>query len=104
MADDFEDLADDLEELGNRAEELTGENDVPISELFDPSFMKKYTEFDSLDEFFQESPWTVETEDDLDEIPDGPFNEYVREHTMFSNQEDMMGTATEEWVGDQLGL
>ncbi len=77
---------------------------MPLSELFNPSFMKEYTDFESLEEFFQESPWTVESEEDLEQIPDGPFNEYVSEHTVFSDQDEMMGKAGEEWTADQLGL
>lgn len=104
MADDIDDLVDELEELGDRAEELDGENEVPLSELFNPNFMKGYTDFESIEEFFEESPWTVESEEDLDEIPDGPFNEYVSKHTVFSNQDEMMKKAGEEWTTDQLGL
>ena len=104
MADDIDDLVDDLEELGDRAEKLDGENKIPLSELFNPSFMKEYTDFESLEGFFEESPWTVESEEDLDEISDGPFNEYVAEHTVFSDQDEMMKKAGEEWTTDQLGL
>jgi sugar/nucleoside kinase (ribokinase family) len=100
MVDDI----DDLEELAERAEELDGENEVPLTELFNPSFMRKYTDFESLEEFLEESPWVVESEEDLDEIPDSPFNEYVKEHTVFSDQDEMMNKAGEEWTADQLGL
>jgi len=100
MADDI----DDLEELADRAEELGGENEVALSDLFNPSFMQKHTDFESLEEFFEKSPWTVKSEDDLDEIPDGPFNEYVDEHTVFANQDEMMNKAGEKWTTDQLGL
>jgi len=100
MVDDI----DDLEELADRAEELDGENEVPLAELFNPGFMRKYTDFESLEEFFEESPWTIESEEDLDEIPDDPFNEYVDEHTVFSDQDEMMNKAGEEWTADQLGL
>ena len=100
MVDDI----DDLEELADRAEELDGGNSVPLIELFNPSFMRKNTDFESLEEFFEESPWTVESEEDLDEIPDGPFNEYVNEHTVFTDQDEMMNKAGEAWTVDQLGL
>ena len=100
MVDDI----DDLEELADRAEELDGENEVPLAELFNPGFMRQYTDFQSLEEFFEESPWTVESEEDLDEIPDDPFNEYVDEHTIVSDQDEMMNKAGEEWTADQLGL
>jgi len=100
MVDDI----DDLKELAENAEELDGKNEVPLIELFNPSFIRKYTDFESLEEFFEESTWTVESEEDLEEIPDGPFNEYVDEHTVFSDQDEMINKAGEEWTADQLGL
>jgi hypothetical protein len=100
MVDDL----NDLEELADRAQELDGENQVPLVELFNPNFMREYTDFESLEEFFEESPWTVESQEDLDEIPDDPFNKYVNEYTVFSDQDEMMGEAGEEWTADQLGL
>lgn len=104
MVDGLDELADELEELGDRAEKLDGENEVPLDELFNPSFMRKYTDFESIEEFFEESQWTVESEEDLDEIPEEPFNKYVNDHTVFSNQDEMMKKAGEEWTVDQLGL
>lgn len=95
---------DDLEELQENAQDLDGENEVPLGELFNDGFMQKYTDFDSIKEFFKASPWAVESEDDLEAIPEDEFDEYVSQHTRFPDAEEMQGKAAEEWTADQLGL
>ena len=102
--DGFDDLIDDLNELEQNAEELDGENQVPLTELLNPGFMQKYTEFASIDEMFEQSKWTVESEEDLDAIPDQEFDTYVRDHTQFTDSEEMMGMAAEEWTAEQMGF
>lgn len=95
---------DDLEELSKKAQGLDGKNDVPLDELFPYGFMRRYTDFNSIDEFFEVGPWTVESEDDLEEIPEDEMDEYVDDHTRFPNWEQMIGTAREAWTAKQLGL
>ena len=85
----------DLEKIKDLAEELEGEYTIPLTSYFTPSFMREYTDFESLEDFSRESPWTVESQKDINEIPDGPFNEYVDEHTVFSDQDEMMEKADE---------
>lgn len=94
----------DLEELANLIEEFEGDHEVHLVELFSPNFMQKYTAFESLEELFEESPWTVESEEDLDNIPDEPFDDYIDEHTVFKDQDEMMNIAIDEWTAKQLGL
>jgi hypothetical protein len=57
--------------------------------------------FDSFDQFLDESPWTVETHDDFEEIPTARFDEYVAEHTTFDTWEAMLSTAGRQWVIEQ---
>ena len=102
--DDIDDVIDDLEELSENAQELDGENKVPLAELFDDGFMRKYTDFASIEEFFEASPWTVDSEADLKAIPEDEFDEYVDQHTRFPDAEEMQGKAAEEWTADQLGF
>ena len=99
-----DDLKDELNRLSQNAKELDGTNQVPLVELFNPSFMRRYTEFDSFENMLEQSQWTVETQEDLEAIPEDQFDRYVREHTQFPDSEEMMGVATEEWTADQMGL
>ncbi|ADB63989.1 conserved hypothetical protein (plasmid) [Haloterrigena turkmenica DSM 5511] len=100
----FEELSDRLSQLSRDAESIDGENTVPMTELFPPDFMQTYTEFDSLEEFFDESPWVIESQEDFESIPEKKFDDYVDNHTGFNSWEVMLKAAGREWVGRKLNL
>lgn len=100
----IEEAQDALSDIADNAQELDGENEVGFGELFTDAFMRKYTEFGSIDKFFEESPWAVESEEDFAAIPEADLDDYVDEHTAFPSWEEMLGTAGEQWMVDQLGL
>ncbi len=102
--DGFDDLMDDLEELEDDLEEFEGEHDVPLTEMFTEEFMQTYTDFESIEAFFGESPWEVESQEDLEAIPDGEADKYVAEHTAFDTSDEMLSAAGNEWTKRQLGL
>lgn len=102
--DGFDELQDRLEEMKESAEELDGENKIPFDELFDESFMRSHTEFESFDELIDESPWEVESEDDFIAIPEDEFDEYVAEHSEFDDWEEMKGVAAQKWMSSRLGF
>jgi hypothetical protein len=102
--DGLDEVQDRLEDMKESAEELDGENEVPLDEVFSADFMQKYTDFDSIEEFFEVSPWTVESEEDLEAIPQDGFDEYIAENTVFSDDEEMQSKAGEEWAADQIGF
>lgn len=93
----LDDLQDQLEQLA----ELEG--GVPMGEIFTPEFMVMYTEFDSFDEFIEESPWSVESREDFEAIPEDEFDEYIREHTDFPSWEVMYQTGGERYFERKLG-
>ena len=100
----FDELQNELDRLEQNAKELDGTNEVPLTELFNPSFMRRYTDFDSFDDMLEQSKWTVESEEDLDAIPDRQFDMYVRERTQFSDSDEMTNVAAEEWIASEMGF
>ena len=97
----FEDLADELE----RESELIDEGQsVSIDELFTDGFMTTNTEFDSISRFFGESPWTIESETDFENIDKDQFDRYVDKHTGFNSWETMLSTAAREWLTRQMPI
>lgn len=99
--DDFEkSLIEALEEeTGLRMNE---ENMIPFAELFPEEFMRLYTEFTSIEQFFEASEWEVETQEDLEAIPEAPFDRYINEHTDFPSWEVMYQTAGQRLLEDRL--
>jgi|AntDeeMinimDraft_4_1070355.scaffolds.fasta_scaffold06649_2 hypothetical protein len=102
--DDLDDAIDSLEDMGEKAEELHGENEVPIVDLFTDDFMEAHTDFGSLDEFFEQSPWEVESEQDIEAIPQDEMDDYVAENTDFPHTDGMTSKAGSEWAAKQLGF
>nr|WP_241430348.1 hypothetical protein [Halococcus salifodinae] len=100
----FEELADRLDQLGENAASVDGENTVSFDELFTSDFMRTHTEYDSIETFFERSPWTVETQDDFEHIPEDEFDRYIDDHTGFNSWDAMLSAAAREWLGRQVTL
>lgn len=100
----LDEAIEELEELEHRAEELDGENEVAFPDLFPPKFMRRHTDFASIDEMLEASPWEVEGNDDFAAIPDAEWEKYVANNTRFATWEAMQEKATTEWAARQLGL
>ena len=100
----LDDLQKKLDRLKKKAENLDGEHQVPLSELLPPSFMSKHTNFDSIDEMFQESDFTIETIEDFEKIPDEEWDNFISIETQFDNWSSMLEKATSVWASKQLGF
>lgn len=88
----FEDKIDELDRA------VDGEREISLTELFTPDFVQTFSEFESIGQFFEESPWTIETDEDFEAIPRSDLDAYVDEHTGFSTWEAMLAAAGREWV------
>lgn len=63
---------------------------VHVDDLFSQSFMRRNTEFGSIDEFFARSPWNPTSEREVAAIPDEKLDAYVARHTSFENWQEMV--------------
>jgi hypothetical protein len=97
----FEALAEQMDDL---SASLDVDQDIPMEELFTDGFMATNTEFDSISDFFEESPWTIESEEDFQSIDEDEFDRYVDKHTGFSSWEAMLSAAAREWLTRQMSL
>lgn len=100
----FDDFHKRLKQMGNKAKELEKGTTVSFTDLFNDRFMQIHTKFNNIDEFFDKSPFEIQTEEDFDKINENELDEYVRNHSRFSGWEDMKGKAGQEWVAKQLGF
>lgn len=89
----FDELLKDLQ--GQKAND---ENHTPIQELFNESFMSKYSSFKSFDEFIVNGNFQVKTIEDVDNIPDELFDRHVERKTDFPNWKSMLETANTEYA------
>jgi hypothetical protein len=97
-------LQKQLNDLQRKAEAIDGKHQVPFGELFNTSFMRRYTNFDSIDALIKAGCFKVETMDDLSAIPDDLWDAHIAKTTRFANWQEMMEGAGAEWAKKQLGL
>ncbi|ELZ43360.1 hypothetical protein C464_16577 [Halorubrum coriense DSM 10284] len=93
-----------LDELRDQLDDVAGGDQVSFGELFDGAFMRRYTDFNDLDSFFEAGGWEIEGEEDFEAIPDDEFDDHVDENTRFNSWDAMLEKAASEWMADQLGL
>lgn len=82
-----------LKRLQSRARSLHGTHSVPIRDLLTDQFMQKHTRFASVDEWFAQSPFEIQSQKDFESIPDAEWDSYVRTSTAFASWQDMLQKA-----------
>ncbi|EWH19962.1 hypothetical protein CHCC14600_2599 [Bacillus licheniformis] len=104
MSNGFKEFDRKLKKMQQKASELEKGQELQLNELFTDSFMKKNTKFSSLDEMLDKSPFTIETQQDFESIPDDLWDDFVRENSKFFNWEEMQQEARNIYVAKQLGF
>ncbi len=100
----YDEVIRELRELQGRACELDGEHDVPFEELLTADFMFKHTRFSNVDMMLGESPWSMESTENFEAIPNAERDNYVSENTEFSGWAEMQQAAAERWAAKKLVL
>ncbi|OXM17328.1 hypothetical protein [Paenibacillus herberti] len=77
-------------------DDVNGEHS--LKDLMNESFMKRNTQFSSLDEFLDASPFEINSNEDFKKIDETELNAYVSDKTNFSTWEEMQGEAGKEFV------
>jgi hypothetical protein len=75
---------------------------VNLEVLFNEGFMQRYTKVGNIQEFFDKSPFKLETEEDFDKIDEAELDIYVSEQTTFGSWDKMKGKAGEEYLSRKL--
>jgi hypothetical protein len=89
-------------ELTRQFDSFGEDRSIPISELFTPRFMRTHTDAETFGAFIENSPWSVETEDDFKSIPESKWDDYVETYTVFKDWDAMLSTAFREWFSRNL--
>jgi elongation factor P--beta-lysine ligase len=92
----FEDLLKDLQ--GQKAAQ-EDPNQVSLEELFNEAFMRKHSNSKSFAEFLEKGNFQVETEEDVNNIPDELFDRHIERETDFNSWKSMLDTANAEYEG-----
>jgi hypothetical protein len=100
----FDQVSRKLRDLQRRAEKLDGLHGVKFDELFPPSFMRRYSDFETIGAMVDASGFRVESADDFARIPDDEWDRFVASRTRFANWREMQDKAAAEWTGKRLGF
>ena len=101
--DGLEDLRKNLEKLQKKAESLDGTNEIPIGELCTVDFMKRYTEFQSIEGMMSAGGIEFKSEKEFQLETDKAWNTFVSKNSDFSNWEAMLEESASQWVSKKLG-
>lgn len=91
-----------LRQLSARAEALDGAHEVPIEDLLTADFIHEHTGCGSVDQWFEASPFKIETTADFKAIPDAEWDKFVRTTTDFESCQAMLAAASEQYVQAKL--
>jgi hypothetical protein len=96
--------AADADDLPDPRDVSARHEEIPIADIFDDVFVDEFTDFETFDEMVAASPSDASSAAELKLVPDGTWDEFVAEATVFDDEEEMVFAARDHWVETQLGL
>ena len=93
---------DKLEKMQDGVKDISKTKSIQITELLTDSFLAKNTKFNSFVEF--ENSEIFSKYKTIEEIPDQEMDEFIKNNSKFDSWEDIIGTATEEYIAKKLGF
>ena len=93
-----------LRDLQKHLDQISGDNEVPLEEIYPADFMQSHTEFRDIHEFLEASPINTETQESFNEADSEDLDPFTEEHTDFDSYEDMAREAVLLWAKKKLGL
>ncbi|TYP79335.1 hypothetical protein [Paenibacillus methanolicus] len=92
----FDDL---LLELQGQKTVQEDENVIELDKLFNESFMKKHSKFNSFAEFLEKGNFQATTHDEIRNIHDELFDRHVVRETDFASWASMLEAANKQYSG-----
>ena len=86
----------DFKELDKKLESLSG--NVPLDELLNSNFIRKYTQFQTAQEFADTSSFDFSN---IESIDSNDLDKFVSTHTKFTSWQEMLNHAAAEWIQKQ---
>src|SRR4051794_1950666 len=93
-----------FDKLKRNLQKLEHTHSVQLNELMNREFMRRNTQFLSVDEMVAKSGFEVNSIDDFKALPDAEWDEFICNHTRFGSWREMQEVAVQAWTKKQLGL
>jgi hypothetical protein len=101
---DFQELEERMNQLEKAAKAVEELDFISFDDLFSPSFMKEYTTFSSVEEFFDAGGFQLESQAAYEAIPEAQLDAHVQATTKFRTWKAMLETATSIFAIKPMGL
>lgn len=94
----MEKFARKLDKIAKKAKKYEQGVELEFSDLFSTPFMQQNSDFNSIEEFFEKSPFEFSNQEEFSNINLEQLDNYVNENTNFSNWEEMKSSAAAKLV------
>jgi hypothetical protein len=84
--------------MADKKNNSDNQQNVPLSELLNDSFISNHSSFSNLGELMGESGFPIESQDDFEAIPEEQWDAFIKQNTSFENWKEMLNAAGEEWI------
>lgn len=91
-----------FDKLKQEIDKIPEEQKASYDTLFSQEFMSKYTQFQTINEMVERSPFKVESEEDFKNMLGEEWDNYVNKKTSFQNWDEMLSQAGNEHLGKQV--
>lgn len=102
--DGLDELQDQLSRMEQGARELGEKTHLTFAELFPDSFIQKYTPYSSIDDLFRSGGFDAESQEAFEAIPESDLDNHISSTTKFKSWNDMLETATDQYISKTLGF
>lgn len=96
----LEKLQKNLSQLEKNAKALDGKHEVPLEEVLTSAFLRRNTNFHSLDEIMDKVK--VKNQKDFKELPDEDLDKIIQKGSSFSSWQEMLQKAGGEYAEKRL--
>lgn len=93
-----------FDELRDKLENVSEEQSVSLGDLLSPTFLSQHTNFASLDDLVQRSGFKIESQEDLDNLPQDEWDSFIAQNSSFSTFQELLQAAAVEQIKKQLGF
>ena len=101
LKQEIEDYQSSFQVLRANTEKLSDETDQLFSDVFRGAFMRKYTRYESIEEFIEESPADIQNPDSF---RTEEFERFISKNTVFDEWDEMKTKASENWIVSEIDL
>jgi len=91
----------EIEKLQKKVKKIGRKQKVKLAELLTDSFIKKNSNYNSLQSMIDSSPKEINSEKDLESEE---WNKFIKENSKFNSWEEILHAGYAEWIKNKLDL